>query len=376
MCLREMAQTWSNWRRYLSDRENWLEITMMSLILGYLPALFSYPEASSHLAAVSVLLAWAELALLIGRFPNIGIYIFMSLHIMKKLVTIFLSFVPIIFGFACAFHILMPRRDVFDNIFISILKVVVMMSGEFEFEDNFRSETVTEVGGSDITTQVVFVIFVFVVSIVISNLLIGLTVNETELLFKSALDLRLERTYTQIVGVEDLLDSLIIKRLIKAFKSGSATDLKTYLESARKDVGLDKGTNKILIRPNQFKGDGHWWNNLFHGTNHPVFFYEDEGDVGTHFLLEKLELPDSIVQRIFTILHKREDESKEARCGVASADNSGTNDKISKLETQVKQMQEENRKMLEKIDQSQERVEEKLLKVDRYLTRMEWFGSN
>ena len=385
MCLRELTQAFSNWRRYVCDRENWLEITMLSLILGYLAALFSNPEISAHLAAVSVLLAWAELALLIGRFPNIGIYIYMSVHIMKKIVTILLSFAPIIFGFACAFRILIPRSDVFDNIIISILKVLVMMSGEFEFEANFRSESVREIGGSDITTQVVFVIFLFVVSIVISNLLIGLTVNETEIVFKCALDLRLERTFTQIVGVEDLLDSSIIKGLLNAFKSKTTTNLKDYLESARKDVECDQVSNKILVLPNQFKWDGRWWKDLlglstlFRGTNHPIYLYEE----GKSIELEKLELPDSILQRIFTILHERE-ESKEAGPGAASATNTdislSLNDKISNLETQVKHVDEKTGKRLEtikdQIKQSQEKVEEKLLRVERYLTRIEWFRSN
>ena len=73
-----------------------------------------------------------------------------------------------------------------------------MMSGEFEFESNFLPEKVSEAEGSNGTTQVVFLIFLFVVSIVISNLLIAMTVSKTEELFKKAGVIRLEKTVGQV----------------------------------------------------------------------------------------------------------------------------------------------------------------------------------
>ena len=73
-----------------------------------------------------------------------------------------------------------------------------MMSGEFEFESNFLPERVSEAEGSNGTTQVIFLIFLFVVSIVISNLLIAMTVSKTEELFKKAGVIRLEKTVGQV----------------------------------------------------------------------------------------------------------------------------------------------------------------------------------
>ena len=45
-------------------------------------------------------------------------------------------------------------------------------------------------------------------SIIISNLIIGLTVNQTEELFKEAGVIRLEKTVLQILGVRDVLGIL------------------------------------------------------------------------------------------------------------------------------------------------------------------------
>ena len=415
--LREMSQFYSNPHRYVLDKENWLEIVMLALTAGYLATLLSNPIASPHLGALSLLSAWADFALLIGRFPSIGIYIYMSIHIMKKIVPILLSFLPILFGFAASFHILIPDSNSFDNIFISNLKALVMMSGEFEFEDNFRSEQVIKHGGSDITTQFVFILFLFLVSIVISNLLIGLTVNETEIVFKSALDMRLERTFSQIDAVEDLLATSLYKCFSRAFKIKRPTVLRDYLRSYKADCQTTNSF-KIAITPNYIENDGYWWEKLdligfsiFRGINHPVYIYNDHLNIRGK-RLAKLELPDETVKRIFKIVSDRE-QIKELPGGelaptkitedkIPNHDDNVTNlivelkEREKKLEEQSRQVQEklENVEKIQKnheekierqitliersitgkvenqIKQSQESIEEKLARLEGYLTRM------
>ena len=419
ICIREMCQAYSNWCRYVFDKENWLEILMLALTSGYLATLLSNPNVSAHLGALSLLIAWADFALLIGRFPNIGIYIYMSIHIMKKIVTILLSFTPVLLGFAFAFRILIPNSDSFDNIFISVLKVLVMMIGEFDFEDNFRSEKVGEIGGSNITTQLVFILFLFVVSIVISNLLIGLTVNETDIVFKSALGMRLERAFSQIVAVEDHLATSLSKTLYKAFKIIRPTVLKDYLDSLKENYQA-RNSYKIYLTPNYIKKGGYWWEKLddiglsiFRGINHPVYLHNENDDkISVRTRLNKLELPDSTVQRIFNIIRKREHnkqvpvELAPTKCSDVA---SNMNDKILNLEIQLKQMKEmqrkteetlevhvrlvqdnlENAKLMQKdregklenqinniegkvevqIKKSQEKIEEKLARLESCITR-------
>ena len=52
--------------------------------------------------------------------------------------------------------------------------------------------------GSNGTTQIMFVAFLFVITITISNLIVGLTVNRTEALFKEAGVIRLMKTVLQV----------------------------------------------------------------------------------------------------------------------------------------------------------------------------------
>ena len=109
-----------------------------------------------------------------------------------------------------------------------------MMGGEFEFETHFLPVDGPDGKSSNSTTQIVFILFLFVVSIVISNLLIAMTVSKTEELFKKAGVIRLEKTVGQVKGIEDIV---VDKRSLLAMLPDSLTimllemtQLFTYLE--------------------------------------------------------------------------------------------------------------------------------------------------
>ena len=75
-----------------------------------------------------------------------------------------------------------------------------MMVGEFDFQSNFLFEkSLLDYG--QISTQLAFFLFLLIGNIVIANLLIGLTVNKTELLFKKADVVRLESMVHQVHGI-------------------------------------------------------------------------------------------------------------------------------------------------------------------------------
>ncbi len=55
------------------------------------PNAFMKPTSPlSFPGAIIVFFAWMELTLLLGRFPAIGVYIYMSLHVMRLLIVILL----------------------------------------------------------------------------------------------------------------------------------------------------------------------------------------------------------------------------------------------------------------------------------------------
>ena len=85
-----------------------------------------FNELDQIFGGIAMFLAWFELTLLLGRFPSIGMYTYMSLHVIKQLIPLFFFvFFCTLMGFAMTFHMLLIRdyNGVFDNPWTSYLKV-------------------------------------------------------------------------------------------------------------------------------------------------------------------------------------------------------------------------------------------------------------
>lgn len=94
-----------------------------------------------------------------------------------------------IVAFGLGFHILFINHLAFDTPSWALLKTYVMMIGEFEFEGIFtehddpsKNETENAEMAKNIPfpdySSLLFVIFVFIMSIIITNLLVGLAVDD------------------------------------------------------------------------------------------------------------------------------------------------------------------------------------------------------
>jgi len=87
------------------------------------------------------------------------------------------------------------------------LQVFVMMNGEFNIEDYFIWQSV-RIDKGFVTTQFLFVSFIFFISIVLVNLLVGLSVSKTEELYKEAGIYRLKKTVLQVSISSRVLNKL------------------------------------------------------------------------------------------------------------------------------------------------------------------------
>jgi hypothetical protein len=56
----------------------------------------------------------------------------------------FSVFTTILLAFAFSFHLAMRKHHVFDNAFTSFLKMINMMVGEYNFDENFTFEKGTK----------------------------------------------------------------------------------------------------------------------------------------------------------------------------------------------------------------------------------------
>merc|ERR1711974_198388 len=86
LLLRECLELSVSAKRYLTSFENWVELLLMALVLVILVNDCSQFEMNRHLAAISIVLSWAELIVMLGRHPKLkeyNIYVTMFLKVLK-----------------------------------------------------------------------------------------------------------------------------------------------------------------------------------------------------------------------------------------------------------------------------------------------------
>ncbi|XP_046385635.1 transient receptor potential channel pyrexia-like [Ischnura elegans] len=134
-----------------------------------------------HLTSVTILLAWAELMLLIGRFPTWGSHGLLFYAVLKNVIKVLLAFGCLVIGFAFSFFVQFHRSQPqnFGNPWRAFVKTMVMMMGEFEYQDLFEEKNKYTL---PMTSRVIFVCFVILASIVLVNLMVGLAVSDTQAL--------------------------------------------------------------------------------------------------------------------------------------------------------------------------------------------------
>jgi len=186
---------------YIMSLENWVEILLIIASFLTYSGLVESMQVKCHLSAVALLLGWVELLLLTGRLPQLSL----KLEMLKTVGLTFLSFmagyVLLLIAFALSFYILFRgsvERDgsvIFANPFLSLQKTITMFAGEFDSSSlNFDS--------FPYTSQVIFLLFIFLVPIILLNLLNGLAVSDTHAIRRNAETLSLVARVRLILKIE------------------------------------------------------------------------------------------------------------------------------------------------------------------------------
>ena len=123
--IREFWQAKTYWKHYIKSWENVLEIVILLSGVAYLVSLTNYPLYSSHFAAWTVFLSWFEMMHMLGRIPSIGIFIYMSIHVLKTLSVFLMVYSPLLIAFGATFHILLPNKTSFSNFGMALIKASV-----------------------------------------------------------------------------------------------------------------------------------------------------------------------------------------------------------------------------------------------------------
>ena len=105
-------------------------------------------------------------------------------------------------AFALGFHILLSNQQLFSKPEYSLMKTMMMFSGEYDYKDIFFSDT-EGAAPFPYSTYIIFCTFFLLMSIIALNVLIGLTVNNIFNFIKNA-DLRkLAMRLKYVLQIED-----------------------------------------------------------------------------------------------------------------------------------------------------------------------------
>ncbi|KAF4521107.1 hypothetical protein B566_EDAN009062 [Ephemera danica] len=176
LLLREIFQMFLSFKKYIKNKENWLELLLLaSSFLTFLPAF----RDDNLVLAMSVILTYVELTLLISRHPSTGTYITMFLRISLKSILMLLMFASFIFAFAFSFFVFFYEGDqgMIRNLWDSVLHTSGMAVGELNINDlKFNS----------LPSELVFLAFLIFVTVVLMNLLNALAVSDTQSVMREA----------------------------------------------------------------------------------------------------------------------------------------------------------------------------------------------
>merc|ERR1719266_1236456 len=224
---KEAFQLMHSQKAYFLNWENWVQVGIIINVL--LISFHTNPMESltepihliepwqHHAAAIGVFLVWGELMLMIGRLPTFGIYVQMFTTVAKNFAKFLAAYFCLLVAFALSFLVLFPNYRSFNvPVPAAIVKTLVMMAGEVEYEDFMYDNGPVLFR---FTGHAMILIFIVLVSIILMNLLVGLAVSDIQGLQKSAGLDRLVRQTELISHIESMLFTRLLLFLPKKFLS-------------------------------------------------------------------------------------------------------------------------------------------------------------
>lgn len=169
------------------------------------------PDWEHHVAAIVIFLVWLELMMLVGRFPIFGLYVQMLTKVAVNFGKFLMAYCCLLIAFSLSFGVLFSNYPAF-KVPWAFFKTIMMMSGELEFEDIFYSEDNKYPVQYPVTAHAMFFAFVILVTVILTNLLVGLAVNDIQGLQASAGLDRLSRQAELVSRLESLFFSKLLRR--------------------------------------------------------------------------------------------------------------------------------------------------------------------
>ena len=166
---------------YIFSLENLLELFILICAVFFMAVSHFDIEWAYHASAWMIFFVWINLVLYLGRISLIGKYIFMSLHVIRILFLCLIAYLPVFFAFTFGYYVLLQANETFNGYIRGFMSVLAMMIDEIGY-GQFDYKEMTAKGGLNGSTQVLTLFFMVFVSLILMNLLIAVTVSNTEML--------------------------------------------------------------------------------------------------------------------------------------------------------------------------------------------------
>ncbi|CAL4068320.1 unnamed protein product, partial [Meganyctiphanes norvegica] len=262
--LKELLQILDKPSVYLSSWDNILVgpniVMCLAIVISGFKKHYHYEHVEAwehHIAALLILFSWVELLMLIGRFPIFGLYIQMFAQVTKNFGKFLLAYSCLINAFSLSFGVLFPTHKPLNALGIRLIKTIVMMTGEIEYDDWFFGDD--HKVKYPVTSHLVFLFFLMFVTIILMNLLVGLAVSDIQGLQKSAGLDRLVLQTELIMNFETimfsqwlswLLPEKALKMLMERMLLGSSLYGWTLVRTpkALRDSGITPELVEVILR--------------------------------------------------------------------------------------------------------------------------------
>merc|ERR1712126_54145 len=210
----------TNIREYLRSPDAYgnLIIIILSLVVTMVPSTnapdythMRITRITYYSASLVTFFIWLEMMYMVGRLPRFGKYVHMFGSVSMEIARFMVAYIFLLIGFMMSFIIIFSDQEPFKKFPAMFVKVLVMMTGEFEYENikyprNARSkateiyqseekdkfffnateiEEILELNQFPIIAHASILLFVLMVSIVMMSLLVGLAVQDISALSKT-----------------------------------------------------------------------------------------------------------------------------------------------------------------------------------------------
>ena len=208
-----------------------------------------------QVCAVAITVGWINLLIYMRQMPLFGKYIIIFNDIIYTFVSFAVIFVIFIVSFTLGFHVLLHSQvENFNSFKDAFMKTMIMMSGEFDYGDIFFPEdSSTAYPG---LTYAFFIIFFILLSIILLNLLVGLSVSDVSIFVEVAGLKKMSMRLKFVLNMERFLNSWLINWMLKKLPNLVRSCFKKEKKLkmiAEKEIQEDDHTSKMwkqVIRTN------------------------------------------------------------------------------------------------------------------------------